>query len=102
VFSRFFLPQILFYGMSASAGAVLNMRGRFAAPMWAPLVNNVVVIAVTLAYLAIGGGDRPETLTASQTLLRSGGRLRARPGAVHRIYDPAVGSTPCRTPGPRR
>ncbi|XVU30499.1 murein biosynthesis integral membrane protein MurJ [Actinoplanes sp. CA-054009] len=52
MFSRFFLPQILFYGVSAVAGAILNTRGRFAAPAWAPLANSVVVIAVGLAYLA--------------------------------------------------
>ena len=55
VLSRFFLPQILFYGVSATAGAVLNIRGRFAAPMWAPLVNSVIVIAVGVVYLVIGG-----------------------------------------------
>ena len=55
VFSRYFLPQILFYGVSATAGAVLNIRGRFAAPMWAPLCNSLIVIAVGLIYLAIGG-----------------------------------------------
>ncbi|WP_191843761.1 murein biosynthesis integral membrane protein MurJ [Catellatospora chokoriensis] len=69
VFSRFFLPQILFYGVSATAGAVLNIRGRFTAPMWAPLCNNVVLIAVGLIYLVIwptvGTGD----LTTGQTLL---------------------------------
>ncbi|WP_432995245.1 murein biosynthesis integral membrane protein MurJ [Dactylosporangium sp. CA-233914] len=55
VFCWYFLPQILFYGVGATAGAVLNIRGRFAAPAWAPLVNSVVVIAVGLAYLAVGG-----------------------------------------------
>lgn len=49
--SRFFLPQILFYGVSATAGAVLTIRGRYAAPMWAPLANSLIVIAVGLAYL---------------------------------------------------
>ncbi|MFF5081492.1 murein biosynthesis integral membrane protein MurJ [Actinoplanes sp. NPDC000266] len=52
-FARFFLPQILFYGVSAIAGAILNTRGHFAAPAWAPLVNSVVVIAVGLLYLAV-------------------------------------------------
>jgi putative peptidoglycan lipid II flippase len=51
VLSRFFLPQILFYGVSATAGAVLNIRGRFAAPMWAPLINSLIVIAVGIASL---------------------------------------------------
>ncbi|WP_203781770.1 murein biosynthesis integral membrane protein MurJ [Paractinoplanes rishiriensis] len=56
-FSRYFLPQILFYGVSATAAAVLNVRGRFAAPAWAPLASSAVVIAVCLCYLAgLAGG----------------------------------------------
>ncbi|MEV4350144.1 murein biosynthesis integral membrane protein MurJ [Actinoplanes sp. NPDC049596] len=52
-FARFFLPQILFYGVSAVAGAVLSTRGRFAAPAWAPLANSLVVIVAGLMYLAV-------------------------------------------------
>jgi putative peptidoglycan lipid II flippase len=69
VFSRYFLPQILFYGVSATAGAVLNIRGRFAAPMWAPLCNSLVVIAVGLTYLAVGGSTGIADLTAGQLTL---------------------------------
>ncbi|WP_221330323.1 murein biosynthesis integral membrane protein MurJ [Actinoplanes sp. L3-i22] len=54
VFSRYFLPQILFYGVSATAGAVLNIRGRFAVAAWAPLGNSLVVIAVGLLYVVSG------------------------------------------------
>ncbi|MEU4424299.1 murein biosynthesis integral membrane protein MurJ [Actinoplanes sp. NPDC024001] len=55
VFSRYFFPQILFYGISATAAAILNTRGRFGAPAWAPLCNSVIVIAVGLSYAAVGG-----------------------------------------------
>jgi putative peptidoglycan lipid II flippase len=55
VFARFFLPQVLFYGAGAVLGAVLNTRGRFAVPMWAPVLNNVVVIATCLLFLLIPG-----------------------------------------------
>ncbi|GIE86149.1 murein biosynthesis integral membrane protein MurJ [Actinoplanes regularis] len=65
VFSRYFLPQILFYGVSATAGAVLNIRGRFAAPAWAPLCNSLVVIVVGLLYV----------LSGSFTLLAAGTSL---------------------------
>jgi len=51
-FARFFLPQIVFYGFGAMIGAILNTRGRFAAPMWAPVANNLIVIATVLAFLA--------------------------------------------------
>ena len=39
------LPMIFFTGLSALIAAVLNTRGHFAAPMWAPILNNLVVIA---------------------------------------------------------
>jgi putative peptidoglycan lipid II flippase len=71
VFTRFFMPQILFYGVSATLAAILNARGRLASPMWAPVVNNLVVIATALAYLLIGGTGRLESMTQAQTLLLS-------------------------------
>ncbi len=73
VFSRFFLPQILFYGVSATAGAVLNIRGRFAAPMWAPLVNSLIVIAVGLVYVVIGGATSVASLATAHLLLLATG-----------------------------
>ena len=47
-FAFVFLPQIFFYGVTALASALLNARRRFFAAAWAPVVNNVVVIAVFL------------------------------------------------------
>jgi putative peptidoglycan lipid II flippase len=71
VFARFFLPQILFYGAGAVLGAVLNTRGRYAPPMWAPVLNNLVVIGTGLAFLAVRGQAEltPESLTAGQIAL---------------------------------
>ena len=37
IFAYFFIPQIFFYGVSSLAGAILNARGSFAAPMWTPV-----------------------------------------------------------------
>lgn len=71
VFTRFFMPQILFYGVSSTLTAVLNARSRFASPMWAPVANNLVVIATALVFLLIGGTGRLETLTRGETLLLS-------------------------------
>ena len=71
VWARFFLPQILFYGVSATVGAVLNTRGRFAAPAWAPVLNNVVVIA-TLALFVLAPGPpaaTPASLSISQRVV---------------------------------
>jgi putative peptidoglycan lipid II flippase len=55
IFAYFFVPQIFFYGVTSLAGAILNARGSFAAPMWTPVVNNVVVIGVTVAFMVIAG-----------------------------------------------
>jgi putative peptidoglycan lipid II flippase len=46
---RWFMPQMLFYGITALATAMLNARRRFAAAAFAPVLNNVVVIAILLA-----------------------------------------------------
>lgn len=46
---RWFMPQVFFYGLTALATAMLNARHRFAAAAFAPVLNNVVVIAVLLA-----------------------------------------------------
>ncbi|WP_307801583.1 murein biosynthesis integral membrane protein MurJ [Actinomadura violacea] len=56
LFAEFFLPQIFFYGVGAFAGAILNTRGSFAAPMWAPILNNIIVIGVGGVFLAMASG----------------------------------------------
>src|ERR1051326_1267756 len=53
LFARFFLPQILFYGVGAMLGAILNVRDSFAPPMWTPVLNNVVVIATGLVFIGV-------------------------------------------------
>jgi putative peptidoglycan lipid II flippase len=70
-FSRIFLPQILFYGISATLAAILNARGCFAAPMWAPVANNLIVTATAGTFLLVGGTGQMETLTQGQMLLLS-------------------------------
>lgn len=46
---RMFAPQVAFYGMVTVTTALLQARRRFAVPMFAPVLNNVVVITVLLA-----------------------------------------------------
>jgi len=43
---RLFMPQMLFYGLTALATVLLNARRRFALAAFAPVANNLVVIAV--------------------------------------------------------
>ncbi|HUZ38402.1 MAG TPA: murein biosynthesis integral membrane protein MurJ [Streptosporangiaceae bacterium] len=70
IFAYFFIPQIFFYGMSSLAGGVLNARGHFAAPMWTPILNNIVVIAVLLLFIITGGiGTTATSITAGQVQL---------------------------------
>ncbi|MDQ1688305.1 MAG: putative peptidoglycan lipid flippase [Frankiaceae bacterium] len=70
VFVRYFLPQILFYGVGATMGAVLNARGSFTAPMWAPVLNNAVVIGTGIAFLTLTHGHpSPGRLGGRDTLL---------------------------------
>ncbi|BBH65428.1 hypothetical protein ACTI_21130 [Actinoplanes sp. OR16] len=77
-FAYLILPIIFFTGLSALMGAVLNVRGHFAAPMWAPILNNIVVIATCGVFLAAFSGDgelTPESITPAQILLIGGGTL---------------------------
>jgi putative peptidoglycan lipid II flippase len=70
LFAYFFLPQIFFYGVSSLAGAILNARGRFGAPMWTPVINNVVVIVIGGAFMLFAGLNRtPQDISAAQIQL---------------------------------
>ncbi len=70
ILAYFFTPQIFFYGITSLAGAILNSRGHFAAPMWTPVVNNVVVIAITVAFMVIAGVHQTiDTITSSEVTL---------------------------------
>jgi putative peptidoglycan lipid II flippase len=70
IFAFFFIPQIFFYGVSSLAGAILNARGRFGAPMWTPVINNVVVILVGAAFMVTAGLNRtPANISAGEIQL---------------------------------
>ncbi len=69
--ARYFLPQIFFYGVGATLGAILNTRGSFGAPMWAPVLNNVVGIG-TLLMLLSTHPDKDRLTPGQLTLLGVG------------------------------
>ncbi|WJV51605.1 murein biosynthesis integral membrane protein MurJ [Streptomyces flavofungini] len=70
VFARFLLPQIFFYGMFGMLGQVLGAREKFGAMMWTPVLNNVVLIAMFGAYLALMTAPRSVgDITAEQVRL---------------------------------
>jgi len=77
-FLRWFMPQIVFYGLGAVAGGLLTANRRSSAQMYAPVLNNLAVIATMLALIAMRGTTPPqvETLTlAEKTLLGAGTTL---------------------------
>jgi putative peptidoglycan lipid II flippase len=70
IFAYFFLPQIFFYGVSSLAGAILNARGRFGAPMWTPVINNMVVIGVGVLFMVTAGVNRtPQDISSGEIAL---------------------------------
>jgi putative peptidoglycan lipid II flippase len=66
-----FMPQIVFYGVGSVMTALLNANRRFGVPMFAPVLNNLVVVAVGLTFHAVVGGHVPELgdLTTGDKLL---------------------------------
>lgn len=52
---RLFAPQVFFYGLISVTTAILRARRRFAAPMFAPVLNNLVVIGLFLSYPTVIG-----------------------------------------------
>jgi putative peptidoglycan lipid II flippase len=73
--ARILLIEIVFYGIGALAQAILNSRGVFGPPAWAPVLNNVVVIVTGFLFVAASGpGDlEPATITPLQVWLLAGG-----------------------------
>jgi putative peptidoglycan lipid II flippase len=52
IFARWCLPQIFFYGIYTLAAQILNSRNSFALPMYAPILNNVIVIGTALIFIS--------------------------------------------------
>ena len=60
VFTLWFLPQMVFYGLTALATAILNARRRFVAAAYAPVLNNLIVIGVLVGFAHMTAGSRSE------------------------------------------
>ncbi|MDF8263867.1 murein biosynthesis integral membrane protein MurJ [Luteipulveratus flavus] len=76
-FALICLPQILFYGLYALFGQVLNARGRFGWFMWSPALANVIAIAGLVAFLASTDGfgrdgPTPEVWDSSMVWMLAG------------------------------
>lgn len=53
LFARWCLPQIFFYGLYTLASQILNSRNSFSLPMYAPIVNNLIVIATAGIFVTL-------------------------------------------------
>ncbi|MCW2497200.1 murein biosynthesis integral membrane protein MurJ [Jatrophihabitans sp.] len=71
IFATLLLPEIFFYGLGAMLMAVLNVRHSFAPGAWAPVLNNVILIATVCAFWALPGPKtlNPATMTTAQILV---------------------------------
>lgn len=65
-FTRYCLPQIFFMGLFTMLGQVANARGSFAPLMWAPIVNNLLVIAIFASVLVEAPHLTTNTITSTQ------------------------------------
>ncbi len=66
---RWFVPQLACYGLIALFTALLNTRRKFAAPMFVPIANNLVVIAVLVWFRAIVPHPSLATIDAHHSAL---------------------------------
>ena len=65
-FTRYCLPQIFFMGLFTMLGQVANAKGSFAPLMWAPILNNLIVIGVFLGVLIQTKNLAAGTITSGQ------------------------------------
>jgi putative peptidoglycan lipid II flippase len=71
-FLRWFMPQIVFYGLGAVITGLLNAHRKFAVPMFAPILNNLIVIGTMIAFAAMPGGSDisgSDAITGAQKLV---------------------------------
>ena len=70
-FARLCLPQIFFYGAYTMLSQVLNARGTFGAPTFAPIANNIVAITTFVLFIIVAGTSAAAdgALTTGQVLL---------------------------------
>ena len=66
---RLFLPQIVLYGVYFLFAGVINAHKKFGPPMWTPILNNIVLIAVFLAFHQWYGSVSLATVTNEQLLV---------------------------------
>ena len=89
-FLRWFAPQIALYGYAAVAAGLLNAHDRFAVPMFVPILNNLVVITMFLAFAAAAHGT-PTVLSVDGSLAQ---KLLLAAGTTAGVAAMAVANWP--------
>ncbi len=71
IFATLLLPEIFFYGLGAMFTAVLNTRGVYGPPAWAPVLNNVITLVTVGAFTLLPGPAvlNESTITNTQILV---------------------------------
>jgi putative peptidoglycan lipid II flippase len=71
LFATLLLPEIFFYGLGAMFMAVLNIRHVYRPGAWAPVLNNVIMIATVLVFWLLPGPTTlsPANMTTPQILV---------------------------------
>ena len=78
LFTRYCLPQILFLGLFTLFGQIANARGSFGPMMWAPILNNLVVIGVLVSFISVAPDAKAGVIsTSAKALLGFGTTLGA-------------------------
>ncbi|HEY3210502.1 MAG TPA: murein biosynthesis integral membrane protein MurJ [Actinomycetota bacterium] len=76
-FLKWFMPQIVFYGLGAGvATGLLNAHRRFAVPMFAPILNNLIATATFFVFAALtprGATPTPVTISTFQKYVLAAG-----------------------------
>ena len=66
---RLLIPQVVLYGVYFMASGLLNAHKRFVLPMWTPIVNNLVLIAVLVFFHQAYGLVDLESATTTHLLV---------------------------------
>ena len=65
----FFLPQIPLYGLYFLGSAFMNVRKKFVLPMFTPILNNLVLIGVLIAFATLYEKVDLQSVTTAQLAL---------------------------------
>jgi len=69
LFTRYCLPQILFLGLFTLLGQIANARGSFGPMMWAPVLNNIIVIGILIGFMAVAPDAADGVISSSAKML---------------------------------